>query len=202
MISILGAAVMLLLIFASYSAANTKRREILNWAVPLAVQIAQGDGWVSPHRLTTRLHLTKSDAAMVLSNACAQGLLYQAVNGRYYPNPNVIDYSDVVGAEKGSAIDGGGTEGRPSYSHVWMIAAWGLATLFLLYTFSKDSSTTVSPTTVSPTPAPVAEQVKPDNPPEVAVPPKSSHGGQKRNVRHPAPERGGKPRTDSASPLP
>jgi hypothetical protein len=40
--------------------------------VPRAVEIAQHQGWVSPHRLMTQAHLTKSAAQSVLRAACGR----------------------------------------------------------------------------------------------------------------------------------
>jgi hypothetical protein len=73
--------IMLPVIFVS--ARRTDRR-LKEWAVPRAAEIAKWQGWVSPHRLMTQAHLKKSDAQSVLLDACRQGLLHQAVNGRYY----------------------------------------------------------------------------------------------------------------------
>ena len=99
MISIVGVGLSLLLVVATIFAANARRRELIEWALPLAVLIARAQGWVSPHRLINRLHITKSDAAMVLREACVKGLLYQAVNGKYYVNLNAMDAIDVVEAQ-------------------------------------------------------------------------------------------------------
>lgn len=67
--------------------AAAQQDRLKKWGVPRAVEIARYQGWVSPHRLMNQAHLTKSDAQMVLIEACKQGLLYQAVNGRYYCGP-------------------------------------------------------------------------------------------------------------------
>jgi hypothetical protein len=47
-----------------------------------AVEIAEHEGWVSPYRLMIQAQLSKS-MPVVPQNACKQGLLFQAVNGRY-----------------------------------------------------------------------------------------------------------------------
>ncbi len=70
-----------------FIAANAQRRHLKEWGIPRAVEIARYQGWVSPHRLMNQAHLTKTDAQFLLREACKQGLLYQAVNGRYYLGP-------------------------------------------------------------------------------------------------------------------
>jgi hypothetical protein len=70
-----------------FIAASAQRRRLKEWGVPRAVEIAQYQGWVSPYRLMNQAHLTKTDAQFLLREACKQGLLYQAVNGRYYIGP-------------------------------------------------------------------------------------------------------------------
>lgn len=84
MAAFFGFLIFLFFITIAISGSSKQRKELLEWAIPRAVNIARAQGWVSPHRLTTQLNLTKSDAQLVLSNACQQNLLYQAVNGRYY----------------------------------------------------------------------------------------------------------------------
>ncbi len=66
---------------------NRAQRRLKEWGVPRAVEIARYQGWVSPYRLMNQAHLTKNDAQLVLREACKQGYLYQAVNGRYYIGP-------------------------------------------------------------------------------------------------------------------
>jgi hypothetical protein len=65
-------------------ATSIQRRRLKEWGVPRAVEIAEYQGWVSPHRLMNQAHLTKSNAQFLLREASKQNLLYQAVNGRYY----------------------------------------------------------------------------------------------------------------------
>jgi hypothetical protein len=61
-----------------------RRRTLLAWGLPRAVEIAKDQGWVSPHLLMTQADLKNSDAQYILYKACKRGLLNQAVNGRYY----------------------------------------------------------------------------------------------------------------------
>jgi hypothetical protein len=68
-------------------AAGAAQRRLKQWGVPRAVEIARHQGWVSPYRLMNQAHRTKNDAQLVLLEACRQGHLYQAVNGRYYLRP-------------------------------------------------------------------------------------------------------------------
>lgn len=52
-----------------------------------AVDIARFQGWASPHRLNSQLGLSQRDARFVLIVACQRGLIFQAVNGRFYLAP-------------------------------------------------------------------------------------------------------------------
>lgn len=61
----------------------TTHRDI-NRGLNRAVEIAQHQGWVSPHRLITQAGVKNADAQLILSRACKQGVLFQAVDGRYY----------------------------------------------------------------------------------------------------------------------
>jgi hypothetical protein len=54
--------------------------------IPLAVEIARHQGWVSPHRMSNQAGLSRRDAQIVLFAACNRGFLYRAVNGRFYPS--------------------------------------------------------------------------------------------------------------------
>ena len=65
-------------------AAARNDKQLIEWGVPRAVEIARYQNWGSPHRLMTQAHMTKSAAQSVLRVACKRGLLVQAVNGRYY----------------------------------------------------------------------------------------------------------------------
>jgi hypothetical protein len=76
----------LLILLQLTSAAEAKRREMLSSAVPRAVEIAKLQGWVSPRRLMAQASLKKRAARRVLLEACRQGRLYRAVNGRFYVN--------------------------------------------------------------------------------------------------------------------
>lgn len=60
------------------------REEYQNWALTRAVEIARYQKWVSPHRLRSQADMSPSQAQDVLRLACERGVLYQAVNGRYY----------------------------------------------------------------------------------------------------------------------
>ena len=73
-----------LILFQLVSAARAKRSEMMEWAVPRAVEIAKRQGWVSSHRLMTQANLKKRSARHVLLEACRQEILYKAVNGRFY----------------------------------------------------------------------------------------------------------------------
>lgn len=56
----------------------------MKWGALRAVEIAQHQGWVSPHRLRTQAGFTNQDAQQILRNTCKKGVLFQAVDGRYY----------------------------------------------------------------------------------------------------------------------
>lgn len=49
-----------------------------------AVEIAQDEGWVSPHRLKTRCGYPQADAKIGLESARRRGLLVRGAKGRYY----------------------------------------------------------------------------------------------------------------------
>jgi hypothetical protein len=72
------------------------KRQLLDWGVERAYSIASHQGWVSPHRMMTQCHLTKSLALTVLLEACKRGLLYQHVNGRYYLAPVGPDHRQTA----------------------------------------------------------------------------------------------------------
>jgi hypothetical protein len=78
------AIIALLFLLPLLFAVAAQQKKMLAWAIPRAVEIARFQGWVSPHRLMTQAHMTKKDAQYTLVEACKQGLLFQAVNGRYY----------------------------------------------------------------------------------------------------------------------
>lgn len=84
MAEFIGFLIVIVFIIVAASGSSKAKAELLEWAVPRAVTIARAQGWVSPHRLINQLNLTKSNAQLVLSTACQKGLLYQAVNWRYY----------------------------------------------------------------------------------------------------------------------
>jgi hypothetical protein len=67
-----------------FAALGKARQEFLDWAVLKAAEIATHQQWVSPYRLINQMNMTKSDAQEILRIACARGVLYQAVNGRFY----------------------------------------------------------------------------------------------------------------------
>jgi hypothetical protein len=98
MLQAIGVALAIIFWFAALSGRSKAHKELLEWGVPLAFQIAIARQWVSPHRLTNQLNLTKSDAQAILFEACRLGLLYQALNGRYYPNPDAVLYPNQVEA--------------------------------------------------------------------------------------------------------
>ncbi len=113
MLHIIG-GIIAVLFFFSFSTNDNKRREkILNWAIPLAVKIAQNQGWVSLHRLRSQLDVTQSDAQMILRAAAEKGFLIQAVNGRYYTNPDgqYITINPEEEAESPTKEGGGYTGG-------------------------------------------------------------------------------------------
>lgn len=99
MVAVLGFFLSLLVTIAIASANSKRRKEILEWGIPLAVQIARAQGWVSPHRLRNQLDLTPSDARMVLFEARSRGLLYQAVNGRFYVDNDAAAYPVQIEGE-------------------------------------------------------------------------------------------------------
>jgi hypothetical protein len=84
-VGVIIAIAVLVAVGISTSRANKKRQEeFIAWAVPRAEEIARHQGWVSPHRLINQAHMTRSDAQTTLREACNRGILFQAVNGRYY----------------------------------------------------------------------------------------------------------------------
>jgi hypothetical protein len=99
MAAVLGFFLSLLVTIAIASANSKRRKEILEWGIPLAVQIARAQGWVSPHRLRNQLDLTPSDARTVLFEARSRGLLYQAVNGRFYVDNDAVAYPVQIEGE-------------------------------------------------------------------------------------------------------
>jgi hypothetical protein len=74
----------LLLLVPLLSTAKAQRKKILAGALPRAVEIATFHGWVSPGRLMTQENMTERDAKAALVEACRQGLLFQAEDGRFY----------------------------------------------------------------------------------------------------------------------
>lgn len=52
-----------------------------------AIDIVRFQGWASPYRLNSQLGLSQRDARFVLLVACQRGLIFQAVNGRFYITP-------------------------------------------------------------------------------------------------------------------
>jgi hypothetical protein len=71
-----------------------QRKRTLTGALPCAVEIAKVHGWVSPGRLMTQANLKEKDAKDTLVEACRQGLLFQAGDGRYYLKQTSVN-SDV-----------------------------------------------------------------------------------------------------------
>lgn len=88
MFMIIGAIIVVVAWIVFFANDNKRREKILDWSIPIAVKIAQNQGWVSSHRLKSQLDLTQSDAQMILRSAAEKGFLVQAVNGRYYANPD------------------------------------------------------------------------------------------------------------------
>ena len=74
----------LLLLVPLLSTAKAQRKKILAGALPRAVEIATFHGWVSPGRLMTQENMTEGGAKAALVEACRQGLLFQAEDGRFY----------------------------------------------------------------------------------------------------------------------
>lgn len=72
---------------AFYAHEKKRRESIINEGLVKAIQIAQNQDWVSPHRIRNQLNLTQSDAQIILKAALEKGFLTQATNGRYYINP-------------------------------------------------------------------------------------------------------------------
>jgi len=98
MVQVVGAIIALFFWYVAASEANKRRKAVLNWAVPLAFEIARAREWVSPNRLMNQLNLTKADAQAVLFEASRLGLLHQALNGRYYPNPDAVIFPNQIDA--------------------------------------------------------------------------------------------------------
>lgn len=69
---------------------ETRERQnaIINQGVKRAYEIAQHQKWVSPHRITTQCHVSKTIALIILRKAMGVGAIYQAVDGRYYVRSN------------------------------------------------------------------------------------------------------------------
>jgi hypothetical protein len=74
----------LMLLVPILSLAKVQRKKTLARALPRAVEIAKFHGWVSPGRLMAQADVTEKDARAALAEACRQGLLFQAEDGRYY----------------------------------------------------------------------------------------------------------------------
>lgn len=84
----------LLLLVPLVFAAKAQRKRDLAGALPRAVEIATCHGWVSPGRLMTQENMSERDAKDALAEACRQGLLFRAEDGRYYVKPTSVN-SDV-----------------------------------------------------------------------------------------------------------
>jgi H+/gluconate symporter-like permease len=84
MLDFLFVIVGLLLLVPLLSLAKSQRKNTLASAVPRAVEIAKFHGWVSPGRLMAQANITEKDAKDALAEACRQGLLAKAEDGRYY----------------------------------------------------------------------------------------------------------------------
>lgn len=76
-------------------------RQNMALALPRAVQIAKGHGWVSPGRLMAQENLSEKEARAALMAACRQGLLFRGEDGRFYPQPlpKGIDASSPKGRQ-------------------------------------------------------------------------------------------------------
>lgn len=68
-------------IWFAYSRAEKRMNDL---SVPIAVEIAQLKGWVSPHRLMSVIGIKKFQAEIVLREARKRGVLHQHADGRYY----------------------------------------------------------------------------------------------------------------------
>ncbi|HUI20908.1 MAG TPA: hypothetical protein VLZ74_07670 [Methylocella sp.] len=80
-------------------AEKVKRQKLLEWAIPRAIEIAELQGWVSSNQLMMRADLKKTYARLALTEACRQGHLYQAVDGRFYIKEvyvNSDSYSNII----------------------------------------------------------------------------------------------------------
>src|SRR4051794_30215380 len=75
---------------------SRNKKKLLDWGVERACSIALHQNWVSPHRMMTQCHLTKSNALEVLFEACKRGLLYQEINGRYYIMSVEPDHGELL----------------------------------------------------------------------------------------------------------
>ncbi|HET6377543.1 MAG TPA: hypothetical protein VFG05_04460 [Methylocella sp.] len=74
----------LLLLIPVLSMVKAQRRKMLAFALPRALEIAKSHGWVSAGRLMAQANMSEADAKAALAEACRQGLLVQAEDGRYY----------------------------------------------------------------------------------------------------------------------
>lgn len=63
------------------------------------VDIVRFQGWASTHRLNSQLGLSQRDARFVLLVACQRGLIFQAVNGRYYLAPAQAEAMETIVVE-------------------------------------------------------------------------------------------------------
>lgn len=146
MLHIIGLIVAVFMFFSFRSHDKKRREELLNWAIPLAVQIAQNQGWVSPHRLCSQLDLTQSDAQMVLRASAEKGFLIQAVNGRFYAHPEgqyiTISPEEEVDA---SSKNSSGSIGKLIKFFAWCAGIF--IVLVLLLSFIPDIITPAQKTT-------------------------------------------------------
>jgi len=60
------------------------REAYMQWCINKAVSIATFQEWVSHHRLSRQANISEKEAVNMLEEAQVRGILYQAVNGRYY----------------------------------------------------------------------------------------------------------------------
>lgn len=60
------------------------REAYMQWCINKAVSIATFQEWVSHHRLSRQANISEKEAVNMLEEAQTRGVLYQAVNGRYY----------------------------------------------------------------------------------------------------------------------
>jgi hypothetical protein len=167
MAAFLGFFLWVLATIAIASANSKRRKEILDWGIPLAVQIARAQGWVSPHRLRNQLDLTPSDARMVLFEARSRGLLYQAVNGRFYVDNDAVAYPvQIEGEADASPDDTKASAKNYSTGTLLLISAVGFGFLgWFFYALKDDPSPTGAtasssqPVKMEPTPRTFIETV-------------------------------------------